>query len=117
MARRRCRSGACWRPTHRSPRSRLPPVPCSCRQPCLGRQASRGGVPRPEGGANAGWLWLLGGGSALVVEGLVEGDQVLLEAEDGGLGAVGELQLGQDAGDVGLDGLLADLQGPGDLAV
>src|SRR6266566_26028 len=55
--------------------------------------------------------------SLLFVERLVEWDQALLQAEDGGLGAVGEVQLGQDAGDVGLDGLLADRQGPSDLAV
>jgi hypothetical protein len=53
----------------------------------------------------------------LLVEGLVEGDQALLQAEDGGLGAVGQPQLGQDAGHVRLDGLLADLQRLGDLAV
>src|SRR6266487_2819087 len=54
--------------------------------------------------------------SLLFVERLVEWDQALLQAEDGGLGAVGEVQLGQDAGDVGLDGLLADRQGPSGLA-
>jgi hypothetical protein len=49
--------------------------------------------------------------SLLVVEGLVEGDQALLEAEDGGLGAVGELELGQDAGDVRLDGAVVGVAG------
>jgi hypothetical protein len=48
---------------------------------------------------------------------LVRGDEALVQAEARGLGAVGELQLGQDAGHVRLHGLLADLNGPGDLAV
>ena len=61
----------------------------------------------PAGGANARWRWLLVR-VGLVVERLVEGDQPLLQAEDRGLGAVLQLQLGQDAGDVRLDRLLPD---------
>jgi RimJ/RimL family protein N-acetyltransferase/GNAT superfamily N-acetyltransferase len=48
---------------------------------------------------------------------LVQRHDVVLQAEDRGLGAVGQAQLGQDAGDVALDRLLGDRQGPGDLAV
>ena len=63
----------------------------SSREAVGGRPASPGGAP-----------------SLLFVECLVEGDETLLEAEDGRPGAVGQPQLGQDAGHVRLDGLLAD---------
>ena len=41
----------------------------------------------------------------------------MAEGEDGRLDAVLQAELGEDAADVGLDGLLADRQVPGDLPV
>jgi hypothetical protein len=50
-------------------------------------------------------------------EGLVERNQVMLQGEDRRLGAVGEPELGEDAGHVALDGFLGDRKRPGDLPV
>src|ERR1035441_2650497 len=52
-----------------------------------------------------------------LLERLIERDDVMLQAEDRGLGPVGETELGQDAGDVALDRLLADRQRAADLPV
>ena len=45
------------------------------------------------------------------------GPLLMSEGEDRGLDAVLQIELGEDAADVGLDGLLADYQLAGDLAV
>jgi hypothetical protein len=42
---------------------------------------------------------------------------LVAEGEDGCLDAVLQAEFGEDAADVGLDGLLADCQVPGDLPV
>src|SRR4051794_16305213 len=44
-------------------------------------------------------------------------DQAALVCEDDGLHAVAQGELGEDVGDVGLDGSLADVQGGGDFGV
>src|SRR5690242_3630681 len=63
------------------------------------------------------WRSLGGCMALLLVEGLVKGYQSLLQAEDRGLGTVGQVQLREDARYVCLHGLLADRQLLRDLAV
>ena len=48
---------------------------------------------------------------------IVEGDQAALECVQGGLGAVGQVQLGEDVADVALDRALGDHEFTGDLLV
>jgi hypothetical protein len=59
-----------------------------------------------------------GGGFGAVITGGGFGRWLLVaEGEDRGLDAVLEAEFGEDAADVGFDGLLADGQVPGDLPV
>jgi len=53
----------------------------------------------------------------VLLEGFVQRDEALLEPEDGRLGTVGEVQLGEDTRHVRLDRLLGDGEGTGDLPV
>src|SRR5262249_21882949 len=55
--------------------------------------------------------------SARFGQGFVERNQAGLESDDRGLGPVGEAELGEDARDVALHGLLADRERLGDLPV
>lgn len=44
----------------------------------------------------------------VLFEGVVEGNEAFLEGVNGGLGAIGEVQFGEDVCDMGSDGWFAD---------
>ncbi len=75
-------------------------------------------VPRHHHWRTRRYRWTRRAGDPTVLlEGLVQRDESLLEPEDGRLGTVGEVQPGEDARHVRLDRLLGDGEGTGDLPV
>ena len=68
-------------------------------------------------GPAGGWPGRVSGWGGVPVQRLVERDELRLEGGDRGLGAVLHVELGEDLGDVLLDGLLGDAEGSGDLPV